>query len=347
MKLFKSKVAIPAEELQQENDRQFDETKRHLPIECKLEKANEMAAQGMKRSSICKHLHMDLRTLRKYLDMSKEEEKINLPKHSSEINHLQNLERKSKLQSEIKALRQKGYSKCAIATELSICRHTVTKYLDEKTSLVNGNYGVTKSNTLLSPYHETINSMILQGYTSKKIEEIIKAKGYSGSSSTIRMYATRMKKLTLKAETTSEKGQKVEFIERSWLIKLLFKPLEKVKQVSESQLHRVLIAYPLFNKVFQLVLQFRGLLKSFDSDRLDDWLESAKNFDLPELNSFSNGLIRDIDAVKNAITYTYSNGLAEGSINKIKVIKRIMYGRCTFNTLRSKVLLHEKSKEIN
>ena len=218
--------------------------------------------------------------------------------------------------------------------------------MDEKLSLVNGNYRVTKSNTLLSPYHETINRMIREGYTYKKIEEAINAKGYKGSSSTIRMYATRMKKLNHNAKLASEET-KVEFIERSLLIKVLFKPLQHVKQLSESQLHRVLIKYPLFNKIFQLVLQFRGLLKSFDSDQLDAWLEVAKHLAITELDSFSNGLIRDIDAVKNAITYTYSNGLAEGSINKIKVIKRIMYGRCTFNTLRSKVLLYEKSKGIN
>ena len=48
---------------------------------------------------------------------------------------------------------------------------------------------------------------------------------------------------------------------------------------------------------------------------------------------------RDIDAVKNGIKYEYNNGLAEGSVNKIKVIKRIMYGRCSFELLKQKVLL--------
>ena len=66
-----------------------------------------------------------------------------------------------------------------------------------------------------------------------------------------------------------------------------------------------------------------------------------------KLNSFVNGINRDIDAVKNSITYPYSNGLAEGSVNKIKVIKRIMYGRCKFATLRLKVLLLEKFQIIN
>ena len=49
----------------------------------------------------------------------------------------------------------------------------------------------------------------------------------------------------------------------------------------------------------------------------------------------------DIDAVKNAIKYKYNNGLAEGSVNKIKVIKRIMYGRNSFELLKAKVLFGE------
>jgi len=46
-------------------------------------------------------------------------------------------------------------------------------------------------------------------------------------------------------------------------------------------------------------------------------------------------------AIKNGITYEYNNELAEGSVNKIKVIKRIMYGRNSFELLKAKILFHE------
>ena len=61
--------------------------------------------------------------------------------------------------------------------------------------------------------------------------------------------------------------------------------------------------------------------------------------DIPELLTFVKGLNQDLDAVTNAIVYDYSNGLVEGTVNKIKVIKRIMYGRCRFDLLRSKCLM--------
>lgn len=73
--------------------------------------------------------------------------------------------------------------------------------------------------------------------------------------------------------------------------------------------------------------------------KLDEWMSKTKKYKIPEMNSFINGIERDIEAVKNGITYDYNNGLAEGSVNKIKVIKRIMYGRCSFDLLKQKVLL--------
>ena len=61
---------------------------------------------------------------------------------------------------------------------------------------------------------------------------------------------------------------------------------------------------------------------------------------ISELQSYVEGISSDLDAVKNAIQYDYNNGLAEGSVTKIKLIKRVMYGRNSFQLLRAKVLLH-------
>ena len=62
---------------------------------------------------------------------------------------------------------------------------------------------------------------------------------------------------------------------------------------------------------------------------------------------FIKELLRDIDAVKNSIIYEYNNGLAEGSVNKLKVIKRIMYGRNKFELLINKIIYLENIKKIN
>jgi transposase len=76
-------------------------------------------------------------------------------------------------------------------------------------------------------------------------------------------------------------------------------------------------------------------------------MEKARSTGIEEIISFTNGIERDYDAVVNAVCLPYSNGLAEGSVNKIKVIKRVMYGRCSFETLRSKTIKLGKIRGIN
>jgi transposase len=70
----------------------------------------------------------------------------------------------------------------------------------------------------------------------------------------------------------------------------------------------------------------------------------AEKLDISEISSYVSGLKNDISAVKNAIILKFSNGLAEGSVNKLKVIKRIMYGRCSFKLLKFKLLRLELQK---
>lgn len=67
-----------------------------------------------------------------------------------------------------------------------------------------------------------------------------------------------------------------------------------------------------------------------------------EELNIPGLNTYANGIRRDSSAVINGIELGYNNGLAEGSVNKIKVIKRIMYGRNSFELLKAKVLLQEQ-----
>ena len=91
--------------------------------------------------------------------------------------------------------------------------------------------------------------------------------------------------------------------------------------------------------LYSAVNRFREILKSKDESRLENWLSEVKRYNIRELNTFVRSVERDIEAVKNAIRTEFSNGIIEGVINKIKVIKRIMYGRCSFELLRLKTIM--------
>jgi transposase len=76
------------------------------------------------------------------------------------------------------------------------------------------------------------------------------------------------------------------------------------------------------------------------SSALDGWLAAVEADDQPELRSFATGIRNDKEAVVNGLTLPYSSGRVEGTVNKIKTVKRQMYGRASFPLLRKRIILH-------
>lgn len=74
---------------------------------------------------------------------------------------------------------------------------------------------------------------------------------------------------------------------------------------------------------------FRSILKDGNTENLDKWIEKNAGSKYADLRSFVTSVKRDIKPIKNAITYSISNGLIEGLNNKIKAVKRSMYGRAS------------------
>ena len=103
----------------------------------------------------------------------------------------------------------------------------------------------------------------------------------------------------------------------------------------------------MIDELYDVIREFYRIINSKREDRLEEWLTKLERFNITELQTYVNGVRKDLDTVKNGIKYEYNNGLAEGSVNKIKVIKRTMYGRNSFQLLKAKVLLHEKFRFSN
>jgi len=74
------------------------------------------------------------------------------------------------------------------------------------------------------------------------------------------------------------------------------------------------------------------------AEQLPAWLRAAARSELKEFVGFARGLNEDYEAVRNALSYEWSNGQLEGQVNRLKLIKRMMYGRAKFDLLRARVL---------
>jgi transposase len=87
-----------------------------------------------------------------------------------------------------------------------------------------------------------------------------------------------------------------------------------------------------------LAMRFRGLLRGGTAEKLDAWLEDARKSGIYGMQRFARTLRQDIEAVRNAVLEPWSNGQTEGQINRLKTLKRAMYGRAGVELLRARML---------
>src|SRR5690606_27591413 len=115
-------------------------------------------------------------------------------------------------------------------------------------------------------------------------------------------------------------------------------PPEKLDENERRFLDMVLEASPSAREAYSLLQEFRRILTERRADALRAWLDQAARSSLAPLRGFARSLEQDMDAVMNALTYPWSNGRVEGCINKLKLLKRQMYGRAGIELLRRRFL---------
>jgi transposase len=88
-----------------------------------------------------------------------------------------------------------------------------------------------------------------------------------------------------------------------------------------------------------LAQDFAQLVRQRQSQHLDPWLARAAESPLVPLQRFAKGLRDDYDAVKSGVTLPWSNGPVEGHINRLKTLKRQMFGRASLDLLQRRFVL--------
>jgi transposase len=99
--------------------------------------------------------------------------------------------------------------------------------------------------------------------------------------------------------------------------------------------------------VFTLAQDFGCLLRKHEGQvRLEQWKAAVRASGIAELIAFVDGLADDVEAIANGCSMTWSNGMVEGFVNKVKWIKRSSYGQAGFALLQHRVLLHPAGREL-
>jgi transposase len=83
---------------------------------------------------------------------------------------------------------------------------------------------------------------------------------------------------------------------------------------------------------------FAHLICDAAANKLDKWLNEADRCGLPAIQRFARAVNPDLEAVRQAATERWSNELVEGQINRLKTLKRAMYGRAGVELLRARLV---------
>jgi len=113
---------------------------------------------------------------------------------------------------------------------------------------------------------------------------------------------------------------------------------EKRTVEAQARLDKVRAASPDLTAALDLADDFKSLIRKQSRGTLQDWLTRAEASTCPEIRHFAEGIRRDESTVNAAITLPWSNGPVEGHVNRLKLIKRHMYGRAGFALLKARVL---------
>jgi transposase len=119
---------------------------------------------------------------------------------------------------------------------------------------------------------------------------------------------------------------------------LFMKDTDGLQEEERNFLNALLVGNQKLQEIYLLVQAFRAMLAQRSPQMLDDWLAKLESCDVKKLQNFAASLRQDYEAVKAALSYDWSNGQVEGQVNRLKTIKRQMYGRANFDLLRLRIL---------
>ncbi len=167
------------------------------------------------------------------------------------------------------------------------------------------------------------------------------SQGYSGSRMTVERFLLGLRDLQQQGQLPATLSASVEMTPHRAVGLLLKRAQERTEEETQALLH-VEQLHPDLARTGLLMQQFLQMLRERRGEELDQWLRAAFHSAVPEWRAFVRKLHQDHDAVQAGLILQVNNGMVEGHINRLKFVKRSMYGRANFDLLRLRVLHHRK-----
>jgi transposase len=243
---------------------------------------------------------------------------------------------------DVMELHRHGVSERGIARALSINRATVRKFIGAGTFPERASHK--RVGSILDPYIPYIHRRWAEGCDNAiQLWREIEALGYGGKVAMVRRYARRLRVRLMGStpeQRTSSLANAMTFNAPSarratwWLLG----PTEDLDKEQRAFVEQLCHLCPQMDPVRELARRFRKMVSEQRPEELDAWLDAAEDSEVAEIENFARALRRDYEAVAAALEYEWSSGQVEGQINRLKLIKRQMYGQASFDLLRQRIL---------
>jgi hypothetical protein len=225
----------------------------------------------------------------------------------------------------------------AIARELGISRNTVRRFAratDPEELLVNEGTG--RRPKALDGYASYLRQRWMDGCTNaEQLLGEIRAMGYRGGGTALRQYVSPWR-----SSIPPARPPQVPPTVRQATGWILRDP-QHLDSGEQQKLDALTAACPPLAAVREHVRGFAVMMLHLQGHHLDGWMAAVQANDLPDLHSFVAGLRRDYDAARAGLTLPHRSGKVEGHVNRIKMLKRQMYGRASPDLLRKRILLSD------
>jgi transposase len=248
--------------------------------------------------------------------------------------------RKWKLYQRVQELHASGMSLRKIAEELGLARNTVRKYFRQPPDLPLPTPRPLRASQL-DPYEDYLLERWSQGeQNAAQLHREIRERGYPGCASLVRAYVRHLRTTTADGSPPRSRKERAKAVSPRALRWLLSHKPAKLDEKEQARLEQLLNLSSDVQTVYTLLQAFLQMVRERKHQHLRSWMQQALQSGIPELGSFVNGIEQDYDAVYAALRLPWSQGITEGKVNKLKTLKRVMYGRAGFALLRQR-LLHD------
>lgn len=251
---------------------------------------------------------------------------------------------------EVRDLHAQGLSIRDIARQLHLSRQTVRQFIAADQFPERASHRKTRSK--LDRYVPYLRKQLESGQDNgmQLWRELREEQGYTGSRALVSRWVAQHRHLCPAAPPTRPKRRgrppaptvkppaPVRTLSARQAAWLLVKRPDKLDDDDRPILERLQTVCADVQLAYPLAQEFMTLVRERQAAAFDDWLARTDANGIGELQSFVAGLQRDKAAVVAALSLPYSNGQVEGQVNRLKLLKRSMYGRANFDLLRQRVL---------